>query len=356
MGPLAGIKILEFAGIGPGPFCGMMLADMGADIIRIERVAHGTPTQDIMVRGRRLLQLDLKSTEAIDIVKQLLLHSDGLIEGFRPGVMERLGLGPDICLAQNPKLVFGRMTGWGQQGPLAETAGHDINYIALAGTLNSIGRAGDKPLAPLNLIGDFGGGGMLLAFGMVCGLLESKTSGQGQVIDAAMIDGAATLMAMFHAVSHRRGFNGPRGTNMLDSGAHFYDTYETADGKFIAIGSIEPQFYQLLKEKVGLSENEFGEQMNPEKWPQQKQQLAIIFKQKTQQQWCEILEYSDACFTPVLDFEAAKNHPHNQYRQTFIDIADQNQPAPAPRFSRTEADTPTAPTWITAEEAIASWR
>ncbi|NJN51725.1 MAG: CoA transferase, partial [Gammaproteobacteria bacterium] len=301
MGPLQGYRIVELAGIGPGPFCGMMLSDMGAEVIRVDRMAKGTGRpKDVLARNRKSIAVDLKNPKGIELVLDIVASADALFEGFRPGVTERLGLGPDACLARNPKLVYGRMTGWGQDGPLAAAAGHDINYIALTGALHAIGRAGERPVPPLNLVGDFGGGGMLLAFGMVCALLETQRSGKGQVIDAAMVDGAAALMAMFYTFSAAGAFTDKRGTNLLDGGAHFYDTYETSDGKHICIGSIEPQFYALLVEKAGLDKVKFAAQMDPTRWAGYKDELTRVFKQKTQAQWCTIMEGTDVCFAPVL--------------------------------------------------------
>ena len=336
MGPLQGIKVIEFAGIGPGPFCGMMLADMGAEVIRIDRPNTPGGMGDVLARGRKSIAVDLKTEAGKETVLALIEQADALIEGFRPGVMERLGLGPEDCLAKNPKLVFGRVTGWGQDGPLAKAAGHDINYISLTGALHAIGRAGEKPVPPLNLVDDFGSGGMLLAFGLVCALLESRQSGKGQVVDAAMVDGAAALMAMFSTLQHVGQFSPERGTHMLDGGAHFYDTYETADGEFISIGSIEPQFYQLLIEKAQLDPQEFAAQMKRSEWPQLKEKLVEVFKQKTQQEWCEIMEGSDVCFAPVLSLRDAPQHPHIKARNTFMTLGGIEQPAPAPRFSRTQ--------------------
>lgn len=343
-GPLHGIRIIELAGIGPGPFCGMMLADMGAEVIRVERIG-GNPGDagghDILFRNRRSIAVNLKSPAGAETVLKLCESADAIFEGFRPGVAERLGVGPEQCLARNPKIVYGRMTGWGQTGPLANTAGHDINYIALSGALHAIGRRGEGPIPPLNLVGDFGGGGMMLAFGLVCGILEASRSGKGQVIDCSMVEGAAALMAMFYGLKGIGQFSDQRGTHMLDSGAHFYDTYETADGKYISIGSIEVQFYALLKQKLNLDEADFGSQLDPQRWPQQKEKLAAIFKTRTRDQWCELLEGSDVCFAPVLGLEEAPHHPHNQARQSFIQVGDMLQPAPTPRFSRTPSDAPT---------------
>lgn len=338
MGPLKGIKIIEIAGIGPGPFCAMMLADMGADIIRVDRKGNpGMGKFDVLNRGRRSVAVDLKNPAGAELVLKLIEKADGLQEGFRPGVMEKLGLGPDVCLDHNPRLVYGRMTGWGQEGPIAQAAGHDINYISLSGALHAIGNSGGKPVPPLNLVGDFGGGGMLLAFGMVCGLLEAKTSGKGQVIDAAMVDGSAVLMAMMYGMQAAGMWSEERGTNMLDTGAHFYDTYETADGKYISIGSIEPQFYALLLKLGQIEDPEFQNQHDRSKWPELKEKIAAVFKTKTRDEWCDIMLGSDVCFAPVLSMKEAMNHPHNVARNSFVEIDGIKQPAPAPRFSRTKA-------------------
>jgi len=339
MGPLTGIRVVEMAGLGPGPFAGMMLADMGADVIRIER--PGTtplfpePKFDVMNRGRRSLILDVKKPEGVEAVLDLVEQADALIEGFRPGVMESLGLGPESCLERNPRLVYGRVTGWGQDGPLAHAAGHDINFIALAGALHSCGHRGERPVPPLNMVGDFGGGGMLLAFGVVCALLEAQRSGEGQIIDAAMVDGTASLMALIHGMLACGFWRDERGVNLVDSGAHFYDTYETADGKWVAVGSIEPHFYALLLDRVGIDDPEFEVQLDPTKWPELREKLAAVFKTRTRDQWCEIMEGTDACFAPVLSLEEAPEHPHNVARETFVEVDGVRQPAPAPRFSRT---------------------
>ena len=339
MGPLHGFRIIELAGIGPGPFCGMMLSDMGAEVIRVDRIRPGASApRDVLARNRRSIAVDLKQPEGVETVLRLVETADALFEGFRPGVTERLGLGPEHCQARNEKLVYGRMTGWGQDGPMAEAAGHDINYIGLAGALHAIGRAGERPVPPLNLVGDFGGGGMLLAFGMVCALLEAQKSGKGQVVDAAMVDGAASLMAMFFSMAAGGAFTDRRGTNLLDGGAHFYDTYETSDGKYICIGSIEPQFYALLVEKAGLDAKKFSAQMDPSGWPELKGELTRVFKTKTRDQWCQIMEGTDVCFAPVLSLFEAPEHPHNKARNTFVKLDGVTQPAPAPRFSRTVAE------------------
>jgi alpha-methylacyl-CoA racemase len=358
VGPLNGLKIIELAGIGPGPFCGMMLSDMGADVIRIDRKgAGGGRSRDVLARNRRSVAVDLKSPAGVELVLRLVEKADALFEGFRPGVTERLGLGPDVCLARNPKLVYGRMTGWGQDGPLAQAAGHDINYIALTGALHAIGRPGQKPVPPLNLVGDFGGGGMLLAFGMVCALLEAQRSGKGQVIDAAMVDGAASLMAMFYTMAAGGMFKDQRGTNLLDGGAHFYDTYETQDGRYICIGSIEPQFYALLIEKAGLDKEKFAAQMDASRWVGYKDELTRVFKSKTQAEWCRIMEGTDVCFAPVLSLREAPEHPHNRARGTFVEVAGVRQPGPAPRFARTpgRVQRPPAHPGQHTDEVLADW-
>ena len=348
-GPLAGLRIVEFAGIGPGPFCGMMLADHGAEVIRVDRASGGrggsqpVSTRDVLARGRRSIALNLKSDEGIALARKLCASADGLIEGFRPGVMERLGLGPDVLLADNPKLVYGRMTGWGQTGPYAPYAGHDINYIALAGALAHFGRAGEKPTPPVNMVGDFGGGGMMLAFGMVSALLDVARGGEGQVVDAAMTDGSAVLMAMIHGMANQGIWREELGANLLDTGAHFYDTYETADGKFVSIGSIEPQFYAELRARLGLAEDaEFDPQMNPAQWPMLKEKLAAIFRSKTRDEWDALLEHSDVCYAPVLTMREAREHPHNVARGTFVEVDGDPQPAPAPRYSGTQTAKPAA--------------
>jgi len=342
MGPLSGIKIVEFAGIGPGPFAAMMLSDMGADVLRLDRagsvsdVPPDGPAGDLLNRGRRSVGLDLKHPEGVATALRLVEGADALIEGFRPGVMERLGLGPDVCLGRNPRLVYGRMTGWGQEGPIAHSAGHDINYIALAGALAPMARKGGKPTAPLNLVGDFGGGGMLLAFGVACALVERGASGKGQVVDAAMVDGASILMTMIFGMRQIGFWNDEPGTNLLDTGAHFYDTFETSDGKFVSIGSIEPQFYAELLEKSVLAGEDLPRQMDRDQWPAMKERLTAIFKTKSRDEWCAIMEGSDVCFAPVLDMGEAPSHPHIAARSTFVEEGGRIQPAPAPRFSRTE--------------------
>lgn len=336
-GPLSGLRVIEIAGIGPGPFCGMMLADMGAEVIAVDRVGTtlDRPELDCSRRGKRALTLNLKSESGRAALLRLVEGADALLEGFRPGVMERLGLGPDECQAINPRLVYGRMTGWGQSGPLSGAAGHDINYISLTGALHAIGLAGEKPTPPLNLVGDFGGGGMMLAFGMVCALLEARESGRGQVIDAAMTDGSAALMAAFHTAHARGAHRLERGVNRLDSGAHFYNTYETADGKYISIGSIEPQFYALLLDAAELPRDDFADQLDQQKWPALRERLTEVFKRKSRDQWCALMEGTDICFAPVLDLQEAQSHPHNAARGTYVRVGEMQQPAPAPRLSRT---------------------
>ena len=337
----------------------MMLSDMGADVVRIDRksVAGRGTKFDLLNRGRKSIAIDLKNPAGVDALLTMVEQADVLQEGFRPGVMERLGLGPDICHERNPRLVYGRMTGWGQDGPMASAAGHDINYISLTGVLHSIGRPGQNPVPPLNLVGDFGGGGMLLAFGIVSALLEARRSGVGQVVDAAMTDGSAALMAGIYGLKNMGIWNNTKGTNMLDSGSHFYDTYECADGKWISLGSIEPQFYALLREKAELDEPLFGDQLDRDSWPQKKERIAEIFKQKSRQEWCDIMEGSDVCFAPVLDLDEAPAHPHNQARQTFIEIDGVQQPNAAPRFSRTPGaiQGPPPKAGEHSEEALAAW-
>ncbi len=339
MGPLKGVKVVEFAGIGPGPFCAMLLSDMGAEVVRIDRKgSRGGSKFDITARGRRSVAVDLKNPEGVETCLKLIGKADALLEGFRPGVMERLGLGPDVALGRNPKLIYGRMTGWGQTGPLSQAAGHDINYIALIGALHSIGRKGENPVPPLNLVGDFGGGALYLAFGMACGLFEAQRSGRGQVIDCAMTDGAASLMSMFYGFKASGMWTDEKGQNLLDGGAHFYDAYETADGKWISIGSIEPQFYTLLLEKTHINDPEFEHQMDRAKWPALKEKIARIIKTKPRAEWDRLMEGTDVCYAPVLSLAEAPHHPHNKARQTFIDIDGVMQPAPAPRFSRTKPE------------------
>ena len=341
MGPLNGYTVLELAGIGPAPMGGMILADMGAEVIRIDRA--GTPPslqmKDVSTRGKKSVALNLKDPQGIETLLRMVENADVIIDPMRPGVCEKLGIGPEVCLERNPKIIFARMTGWGQDGPYAQAAGHDINYISITGALYAMGRKGEKPVAPLNLVGDMGGGGMLLVNGILAALLETANSGKGQVIDAAMVDGAAQLMWMFHSFQALGMWNEKeRESNMLDGGAHYYDTYECADGEYVSIGSIEPQFYALLKEKAGLSEEEFGDQNNAAKWPELKKRLEEIFKTKTQAQWCELMEGTDVCFAPVLNFVDAPRHHANVARNTYIEVDGITQPAPAPRFSRTPSE------------------
>ena len=343
-GPLAGIRVIEMVGLGPCPFAAMMLSDMGAEVVRIDRkTAPGAANPfpllgtrfDVMARGRRSLALDLKHPDAREVVLRMTEQADIIIEGFRPGVMERLGLGPDACHARNAALVYGRVTGWGQEGPLAQAAGHDINYIALTGMLHAMGRADAPPAPPLNLVGDFGGGAMMLAFGVVCAVLEARKSGKGQVVDAAMSDGAALLGAMMYGLRAHGSWSDARSANMLDGGAHFYDTYACADGKYISIGAIEPQFYALLLKLTGIDDPAFDAQMDPAAWPTLSEKFGAVFAQRSRGEWCRLLEGTDACFAPVLDMAEAPKHPHNVARGTFADIGGVVQPSPAPRFSRT---------------------
>jgi len=348
-GPLQGIRVVEMVGIGPAPFCGMLLADLGAEVIRVDRPRGRTVAGmddvkcDVLARGRRSLAIDLKKPGAAEAVLQLIERADALIEGFRPGVMEQLGLGPDVCLARQPKLVYGRMTGWGQFGPLAKTAGHDINYIALSGALHAIGRPGEAPAVPLNYVGDFGGGAMLLAVGVLAALLEARASGKGQVVDTAMTDGAALLSAMMYGFKAAGMWSNQRGENLLDGGAHFYDVYACADGKYVAVGAIEPQFYAELLSRCGIDDPAFQPQLDARRWPLLKHRLMDVFKTRTRDEWCALLEGTDACFAPVLDWDEAPEHPHNRARETFIRIDGVVQPAPAPRFSRTPTRTPEPP-------------
>ena len=346
-GPLSGIKVLEFEAIGPGPFAGMLLADMGADVLLVDRAASSDlglkreRWMDVMLRGRRSVTLDLKTKEGAAAALELVARSDALIEGLRPGVMERLGLGPEACLKVNPKLVYGRMTGWGQDGPLAPRAGHDINYIALAGVLNAFGRKGQAPVPPLNLVGDFGGGGMLLGFGIACGLLHAQKTGQGQVVDAAMVEGASLLAAMFSGFLAAGRWTEERGANLLDTGAPWYDCYETKDGKYVAIGAIEAKFFEELVQRLGLSG--LPPQNERARWPEMREAFARTFRQKTRDEWVKVFEGSDACFAPVLSFSEARRHPHTLARHGHISMARLEQPAPAPRFSATPAEVSRVP-------------
>ena len=341
MGALDGVRVIELAGIGPGPFCGMMLADMGADVVRIDRagaVSGGDPANppaNVNARGRRSIGVDLKSDEGRDLVLRMVADADVVFEGFRPGVAERLGIGPEDCMARNPAIVYGRMTGWGQDGPYAQTAGHDINYIALAGALAHMGRDDTGPVPPLNLVGDFGGGGMYLAFGIVCALLSARSTGEGQVVDAAMVDGAASLMSFFYGMLHTGFASERRGENMLDTGAHFYDVYECADGEYISIGSIEPQFYAELIEKLGLDPDDFADQHDRSRWPELKAKVAAVVATRTRDEWDAVLEGSDVCYAPVLAVSEAIEHPHHVARGTFVESGGLRQPGPAPRLSGT---------------------
>jgi alpha-methylacyl-CoA racemase len=365
VGPLAGIKIVELTGIGPGPMCAMLLADLGATVVRIDRpepsdLGLGRELHhDLLLRGRRALAVDLKSTEGKALALRLVEHADGLIEGFRPGVTERLGLGPKECLERNPRLVYGRVTGWGQEGPLAHAAGHDINYISLVGALHAFGRRGQPPTPPLNLIGDFAGGALYLAFGIICGVLEAQRSGRGQVVDTAMIDGSASLMTAFHGMVASGLATHERGTNHLDTGSHFYNVYECADGRWISVAPIEGKFYAELLRRLDIDPATMPPQMDREHWPEAQARLARLFKTRTREEWCARLEATDACFAPVLTTDEAPRHPHNVARRTYVEIDGIVQPAPAPRFSRTVPDLPIPPQpparGDEAEAALAAW-
>jgi len=354
-GPLSGLKVVEFAGLGPGPFCAMVLADLGADVLCIARPGTQASAADVTGRNRRTLALDLRSAEGADAAMRLVERADVLIEGFRPGVMERLGLGPEPCHARNPALVYGRMTGWGQHGPLAHAAGHDINYIAISGALNAIGRTGEPPPPPLNYVGDFGGGGMLLAVGLLAALHERRSSGRGQVIDAAMTDGTALLSAFFYGMKAQGQWGNERASNILDGAAPFYDTYACADGRFVAIGAIEPQFYAELRKRCGIDDPLFDAQLDTARWPQLKERLADIMRTRTRDEWCALLEGTDACFAPVLDWDEAPEHAHNRARGTYVDIDGVMQPAPAPRFSRSAAAAPRPGRDATLDDALRDW-
>jgi len=363
MGTLSGYKIVEFAGIGPAPMCAMLLADMGAEVLRIDRAEDAAlgisldAKYSLLSRGRKSVAIDLKRPEGVAAAMKLIEKADALLEGFRPKVMERLGLGPDECLKRNPRLIYGRMTGWGQEGPLAHAAGHDINYIALSGVLASIGRKGQAPVPPLNLVGDFGGGGLYLALGVVAGLLEAQKSGKGQVVDAAMVDGAASLLTAIYGMHASGMWSDKRGDNILDTGAHFYDVYETKDGEFVSIGSIEAKFYAELLKLSGLEGQEMPRQMDRTAWPDLKEKFAALFKTKTRAEWCKIMEGSDICFAPVLSMAEAPKHPHNQLRGTFVEVEGVVQPGPAPRFSRTPSkiQRPPAKPGEHTEEALREW-
>lgn len=362
MGPLAGVKVIEIKGIGPGPFAGMLLADMGADVIVIERSSKGSGTvalpaaMDCNSRGKKSIALNLKTTAGAETLLRLVESADMLFEGFRPGVAERLGFGPEQCHARNSRLIYGRITGWGQTGPLAKTAGHDINYISLTGSLAAIGNP-DKPTVPLNLVGDYAGGSMYLVMGMLAALYEAQRSGKGDVIDAAITDGSASLMSIFHSLDKLGSWVPERSSNMLDGPAPFYDTYETSDGRFVSIGSIEPQFYALLVEKTGVDPEAFANPYDKSQWPQMKERLIEVFKTKSQAQWCELMEGTDLCFAPVLNYREAPAHPHNAARNTYIDIDGLIQPAPAPRFARSDCATPSSPSSEGADtqEVLTQW-
>ena len=361
MGPLAGVRIVEFTGIGPGPMAAMLLADMGATVLRIDRVAPadlGVPMaeeHEFTRRSRAVLNLDLKQPEAIARALRLIDGADALIEGFRPGVMERLGLGPDVCLSRNPKLAYGRVTGWGQQGPLAQAAGHDLNYIALTGALHAIGRAGQKPTPPLNLVGDYGGGALYLVTGLLAAIISARTTGAGQVVDAAMVDGALSLMTPIYAMQAGGRMTAPRGENQLDSGAHFYEVYECADGQFISLAPIEAKFHAELLRLLEIDPAPMPEQRDRAGWGQWKELLTARFRTRSRDDWCRILEGSDACFAPVLSMSEAHTHPHNQAREAFIDVGGHRQPAPAPRFGATTLARPRPPGSVPVSEALAAW-
>ncbi|WP_239380086.1 MULTISPECIES: CaiB/BaiF CoA-transferase family protein [unclassified Frankia] len=356
-GPLRGVRVVELAGQGPGPFAAMLLADMGADVVSVDRSpgAQAEPASVLLARGRRTVTVDLKDPAGVAAVLALTDAADVFIEGYRPGVAERLGVGPEVCLARNPRLVYGRVTGWGQEGPYARAAGHDINYIALAGALDPIGREGQAPVPPLNLVGDFGGGGMLLGFGVMCALFETRASGLGQVVDAAMVDGAALMMMMTHEMRASGTWDGPRGTNTLDTGAPFYNVYETADGRHIAVGAIENNFYRILLELIGIDPVDAATQWDKSGWRPMKARLADVFRTRTRDEWCALLEHTDACFAPVLSMDEAPSHPHIAHRGTFTDRGGAVRPAPAPRFSRTPASTPPGPVATSVGEVLATW-
>jgi alpha-methylacyl-CoA racemase len=364
MGPLAGIKVVEFAGIGPAPMAAMMLAEMGATVLRIDRVVDGglgiplATRFELLKRSRHIIQLDLKHPQAVTLTLHLIDQADALIEGFRPRVMERLGLGPDICLGRNPRLVFGRVTGWGQEGPLAHAAGHDLNYIALTGALHAIGRAGGPPTPPLNLVGDFGGGALYLVVGVLAAIIEARQSGKGQVVDAAMVDGASSLMTSIYGGKASGRLSGPRGTNVTDSGAYFYEVYECADGRYVSVAAIEAKFHAELLRLLEIDPSTMPPQMDRERWPEVKARLAERFRTRTRDEWCALLEGSDACFAPVLSMDEAPDHPHNRARAAFVELDGVRQPAPAPRFSRTQLAPPTPPEALGAADpraVLAEW-
>jgi alpha-methylacyl-CoA racemase len=349
LGPLQGVRVVEFAGIGPGPMCAMLLADMGATVLRIDRaedvdLGQRRPIKhNLLLRNRKAIRTDLKRPDAVALALRLVSCADALIEGFRPGVMERLGLGPDICLERNPRLVYGRMTGWGQDGPLAPAAGHDLNYIALAGALGAIGRYGAPPTPPLNLVGDYGGGALYLAMGVLAAIINARTTGEGQVVDAAMVDGTASLMTSAYGM-HAAGLTRPeRGTNATDSGSYFYDVYRCADGEWVSVAPIEGRFHAELLQRLGIDPGEIGDQHDRDNWPRARAILAARFAARTRAQWCAALEGTDVCFAPVLSLDEAPRHPHLAARGTFIEVDGVTQPAPAPRFSHTAAATPSSP-------------
>jgi len=357
MGPLKGLKVVEMSAIGPVPLAGMLLADMGADVVVVDKVNDPFRfPSDVMRRGKRAVELNLKSDEGVASTRALIEAADIVLEGFRPGVMERLGLGPDEFINDNPTLIYGRMTGWGQTGPLAQAAGHDINYIALTGALHAMGRAGDNPVPPLNLVGDYGGGTMFLIMGVLAALHESKNSGKGQVIDAAITEGTANLMSLFYTMNNLSLWSTRRASNLLDSATHFYDTYKTSDDKYVSLGAIEPQFYSLMREKLGLEDGDFDAQNDPTKWPQLKQKISQVFATKTRDQWCQELEGTDVCFAPVLDYLEATEHHHMQARSAYIEVDGVVQPAPAPRFSRTPSEVDVSTDNFTFDDLLAQWR
>jgi len=359
VGPLTGIRVVEMAGIGPGPFTAMMLSDLGAEVIRVDRLSHkGTGHRaNVLNRGRKSIAVDIKNPRGVETTLRLIEQADVVLEGFRPGVMERLGLGPEECLSVNPRLIFGRMTGWGQTGPLSQAAGHDINYISIAGALGAMGYADRPPAPPLNLVGDFGGGAMYLLTGILAALVERATSGQGQIIDAAMTDGTASLLSPFFGLMAMNMWTTDRFSNRLDGGAFYYGSYECSDGKYISIGSLEPQFYALLLEKAEITDPEFQEQLDEAAWPAKREKLNQLFKTRTRQQWCDIMEGTDVCFAPVLDLKEAPTHPHNIDRKTFVELEGVVQPAPAPRFSRTQGEIqgPAAMAGEHTREVLSAW-
>jgi alpha-methylacyl-CoA racemase len=363
MGPLAGIKVVELAGIGPGPFCAMALSDMGAEVLRVDRTEPSglgigmEPRFDLLKRGRRSVAVNLKDPQGVETLLRLVDRADALIEGFRPGVMERLGIGPEECLRRNPRLVYGRMTGWGQDGPWAKEVGHDINYIALAGALHCIGAEGGKPVPPLNLVGDFGGGAMFLAFGIVSALLDAQRSGKGQVVDVSMAEGAAYLMTSIYGLHAAGMWTGKRGDNLLDTGAPYYNTYETADGRYVSVGAIEPKFYVELLRRMGLEGEELPEQNDRAQWPAMRERFAAIFKQRTRDEWCEAMAGGEICFAPVLGMDEVRDHPQNKARESFREVEGVVQPSPAPRLSRTipESQGPPARSGEHTEQALAAW-